>query len=132
MTCKQCAHFKGCFDEAARLGQSFDPDYDGEHRCATSEFEAVPMLLDTDSIVLVKRHEQASEVYEAFDANHTIIGQLRLHGGTFTVAAIENGVYTRLIKAFPNGLSEFTEDERELFLTTAKIVLANYLNRDRQ
>ena len=33
MTCKQCKYITACMAEADSLGQVFDPNYDGEHRC---------------------------------------------------------------------------------------------------
>lgn len=33
MTCKQCKYIAACMAEAHSLGQVFDPNYDGEHRC---------------------------------------------------------------------------------------------------
>lgn len=40
MTCKQCRNFEKCMKEAGSLEQVFDPDYDGEHSCATNNFIA--------------------------------------------------------------------------------------------
>ena len=34
MTCKQCKYIAVCMAEVDGLGQVFDPNYDGEHRCA--------------------------------------------------------------------------------------------------
>lgn len=33
MTCKQCKYIGACMAEVDSLGQVFDPNYDGEHRC---------------------------------------------------------------------------------------------------
>ena len=33
MTCKQCKYIATCMAEVDSLGQVFDPNYDGEHRC---------------------------------------------------------------------------------------------------
>ena len=33
MTCKQCKYVAACMAEVDSLGQVFDPNYDGEHRC---------------------------------------------------------------------------------------------------
>ena len=33
MTCKQCKYITACMAEVDSLGQVFDPNYDGEHRC---------------------------------------------------------------------------------------------------
>ena len=33
MTCKQCKYIDACMAEVKSLGQVFDINYDGEHRC---------------------------------------------------------------------------------------------------
>lgn len=47
MTCMECTHFERCMQEASRMGQVFDPAYDGELYCAAFSPNAKPSPAQT-------------------------------------------------------------------------------------
>lgn len=78
--------------------------------------------LKPSDINLIKTCEACPEQYDAYNSKtNEKIGYLRLRGGHFTV---QNSNEEVIYSAYPNGDGMFRDDEREYYLSLARICLA--------
>ena len=65
MTCEQCKYITACMAEVDSLGQVFDPNYDGEHRCTDfapfTNADHIRSMSDEELATMLKDYKDCSK-----------------------------------------------------------------------